>query len=328
MLAGLALAWLALTGAAASTQSTLPKRTFSAGAPLTYRVRLSVRVELEGKRPLPIGSKVYVEPVSHWAEVRLNWRATRRVQRLEGEWVEIEEALEDFSAMEGESTPENVAARELRQSLESSLAAWSKNRVLRYRESVAGQLTALSPPEGVPALGENAPQVLTLWLLRALRPTAPLPQRGVEIGQRWQEPREVKLAGWSETQGTESGEWLDAPGAAVPALRLYTTQQIVGRIPPGLAPAASSGTAAAAGQNSATSKEAGGDNAGIAGHSAGARFFADSLLTFALDDWRLLEASRGASREVIYELKDVPGLAEPQVFRSRLAVQVHIREDR
>ena len=276
------------------------ERSFSIGAAHVYRVRLTLRSELEGQRPLPIGSKTYVEPFSRSAEVILSWRATSRVTAVtEDGAAAIEEVLDEFDAPQLHVEPADDEARKISAALAEAVQPWTVLRTLRYRETPAGQLMAL-PPEGVPALGENAPPLLTLWLLRALRPAVTLPGKPIVFGERWQEPRAAKLANWSNVRGIESGEWLDASGAAEPAVRLHIVQQISGEVAAG-----------------ADMPEAG---------VAQARFHAESLTTLALLDGRVLSAERSAVREISRTLEGVPGLPDPQRFRARLSVQVQIED--
>jgi hypothetical protein len=289
-----------LSCAAVHAQERQLERTFSVGAAHTYRVRLTLRSEVEGQRPVPIGAKTYVEPFSRSAEVTLSWRAMSRVTSIADDGTAaLEEALDEFDAPHFRSEPADDDAKKLLAALADTLAPWSVPRTLRYRETSAGQLIAL-PPEGVPALGENAPPLLTLWLLRALRPAVTLPGKPIIFGERWQEPRAAKLENWSDIRGIESGEWFDASGSVEPAVRLHVVQQISGVVAAG-----------------ADLPEAG---------VAQARFHAESLTTLALLEGRVLAAERSALREISRTLEAVPGLPDPQRFRARLSVQVQIED--
>lgn len=275
-------------------------RAFSSGSPQRYRIILSIRSELEGKRPLAIGSKTYVEPVSRAVEMRTSWRATRRVvQVLADGSAEIEETLDEFDALQESTAPGDDETQKMSVALRNAFEKWKQPLMFRYRESPAGQLLGLQP-DAMPAIGENAPPLLSLWLLRALRPTVALPAKPVRFGERWQEPRAVQLKGWSQAQGSESGEWLEASGASEPAVRLYVVQQISGTV----------------------------DGAEIAtqGPVPQGRFHADALATISLLDARLLRVERSALREVSWVLESVPGLPEPQRFSARLSVYVHIQD--
>jgi hypothetical protein len=276
------------------------ERTFSVGAAHTYRVHLTLRSEVEGRRPVPIGAKTYVESFTRSAEVTFSWRAQLRVTSISGDGTAaLEEALDEFDAPQFRSEPADEETKKLAAALAETLPPWSVPRTLHYRETPAGQLIAL-PPEGVPALGENAPPLLTLWLLRALRPAVTLPGKPIIFGERWQEPRAAKLENWGNVRGLESGEWLDASGGGEPAVRLHVVQQISGSVAAG-----------------ADMPEAG---------EAQARFHAESLTTLALLDGRVLAAERSAMREISRTLEAVSGLPDPQRFRAKLSVQVQIED--
>jgi len=290
---------LLFAGIAPAQQRQL-ERSFSVGAAHAYRVRLTLRSELAGQRPVSTGTQAYVEPFSRSAEVTLSWRATSRVTAVaEDGTALLEEVLDDFDAAQFRVVPDDDDARKMSAALADAVKNWSVLRTLRYRETPAGQFSAL-PPEGVPALGENAPPLLTLWLLRALRPAVTLPGRPIVFGERWQEPRAAKLDNWANVHGIESGEWLEAAGFVEPAVRLHIVQQISGSVAAG-----------------AEMPEAG---------AAQARFHAESLTTLALLDGRLLAAERSAVREISRTLDAVPGLSDPPRFRARLSVQVQIED--
>ncbi|MCL5289149.1 MAG: hypothetical protein M1453_14285 [Acidobacteria bacterium] len=284
----------------ASAQQRQLERSFSVGAAHVYRVRLTLRSELDGQRPVPSGAQAYVEPFSRSAEVTFSWRATSRVAAVAEDGAALlEEVLDEFAAAQFRAAPADDDARKMSAALADAVKNWSFPRTLRYRETPAGQLIAL-PPEGVPALGENAPPLLTLWLLRALRPAVTLPGKPIVFGERWQEPRSAKLDNWSDVRGVESGEWLDASSSAEPAVRLHIVQQISGSV-------------------------AGGADMPEAG-AAQARFHAESLTTLALLDGRVLAAERSAVREISRTLDAVAGLPDPPRFRARLSVQVQIED--
>ncbi|HEV8384405.1 MAG TPA: hypothetical protein VGQ11_05990 [Candidatus Acidoferrales bacterium] len=266
-----------------------------------YRVRLTLRSEVKGLRAVTAGEKNYAEPFSRSAEVTLTWRATSRVAAIaEDGTAQIEESLDEFDAPQLRVEPANDdEAKKLSDALAGIVQEWCVPRALRYRETPVGQLSAL-PPEGVPALGEDAPPLLTLWLLRALRPAVTLPGNPIVFGERWELPRSAKLENWTNVRGIESGEWLDISGGAEPAVRLHVVQQI-------------SGTVAAGAER----PEPG---------AAQARFHAESLTTLALLDGRVLAADRSAAREISRTLEAVAGLAAPPRFSARLSVQVQIED--
>ncbi len=289
-----------LVSSTASAQERQLERSFSVGAPHVYRVRLTLRSELEGQRAVSTGASAYAEHFSRSAEVTLSWRATSRVTAVaEDGAAQIEEALAEFDVGQFRADPAtDDEAKKLSAALADVAQRWSVPRTLHYRETPAGQLSTL-PPEGVPALGEEAPPLLTLWLLRALRPAVTLPGKPIVFGERWEQPRSAKLDNWMNVRGIESGEWLDA-GGAEPAVRLHVVQQISGSVASG-----------------ADRPEA---------SAAQASFHAESLTTLALLDGRVLAADRSAVREIVRTLDAVPGLTEPPRFRARLSVQVQIED--
>src|ERR1017187_8113894 len=59
--------------------------------------------------------------------------------------------------------------------------------------------------------------------------------------------------------------------------------------------------------------------------SATAYFHAESLSTLALDDLRLITASRSATRDIVWTLAPVEGLAKPPRYRGRLFVEISIQ---
>jgi hypothetical protein len=305
--AALLLAGLAAAPGMARAQERPLERAFVAGDARRYRVELVVRTELEGQQPVRIGVKGYAEPFARFAEARLVWRVARRIVSVEPGGAQIEETLEDFRRagmrVSGEADPE---WRKVSTALEEGLRKWAEPRALRYRETPAGSASSV-PAEGAPALGEGVPLLVTLWLLRALRPAVALPARPIRFGERWQEPRAVELPGWNETQGQESGEWLAVPDFAEPAARLHVVQQISGNT------------------DAASQPLAGGANAPVVESVAG-RFHGESLATISLTDGRLIAATRSASRETVWTLARPAGFEQPPRFRGRLSVQVRIEE--
>jgi hypothetical protein len=292
-------------GRASSSGEARLLRTFSADTTSQYRIQLTVHSELTGDQPETIGAKTYVHPFARSAGRTVAWRAVRHVLSVGPDGTAgIEESLEDFSGVEtASSTGGDPESAKLESALGTVLENWIHAGIitLRYRETVAGQLQGLDPA-GVPRLEEAEPPLLALWLLRALRPTAPLPERPIALGERWQEPRAVAFDGWSGVQAFESGEWLAAPQATSlePAARLLDVQQILGTI--------------------------------VAGPerppegSAQGSFHGESLVTFSLMDCRLLAATRSATRGVTWTLAPVAGLERAPQFAARLSAQVEIEE--
>ena len=274
------------------------QRSFSVGNTASYRIQLTVRSEVTGQQTETIGAKTYVRPFAQSAQNRLNWTATWRVLSVGSDGIaEIEETLDHFEgAAEAWAAADEKAAR-LATALREALAGWGATRTLRYRETREGQLLDLKA-DSVPLLGEAPPALLTLWLVRALRPAAALPGAPIRLGARWQEPRSAQLPNWADVSGSETGEWLDAPGAAQLALRLHVVQQISGTVVSGV------------------EKPPEGTAQGT--------FHGESLNTVSLGDGQLLGATRSATREITWILVPVEGLSERPRFMGRLAVQIEI----
>ena len=267
-----------------------------------FRVNLRARIESDIQKPSPIGSKMYLQPVSNWLEQDLSWQTTRTITSVTADGsAEIEEKLSNFSERVS-SADDTDETKKLLGELESALTKWNTPKTLQYRETRSGQISGLSA-ESAPPIGESAPRVLTAWLLRALRPTAVLPAHPFALGEHWQEPRVVQFAEWTGTSGSESGEWLAIPAGirqrGEPTVKLQTTQEIAGTV-------------------------AGGAEKPAEG-SASAHFHAESLSTLALDDLRLMSAARSATRDILWTLAPVEGLEKPPQYRGRLFVEISIQ---
>jgi hypothetical protein len=261
-----------------------------------------MRIESELQKPATIGAKTYLQPVATWVQQDLSWQATRTATSVSTDGsAEIEEKLSAFAGKVS-SSEETEDSKKLLADLETSLEKWNTPRTLTYRESRSGQISGLSA-EAAPPIGEAAPRVLTAWLLRALRPTAALPAHAFALGEHWQEPRVVEFAEWTGTSGSEAGEWLGTPAGirqrGEPTVRLQMTQEISGSVTGG------------------TEKPTEG--------SAAAHFHAESLSTLALDDLRLMSAARSATRDILWTLAPVEGLAKPPQYRGRLFVEISIQ---
>ena len=295
---------LLLSFTVAQAQEAPLKRTFTIGASVTYRIRMNVRSEITGQRTEKIGEVTYAVPLARSAECRVSWRATQRILEAAADGgARVEESLDNFEISEADTasdrSPSGEAdkeAAELARALRETLAGWGVPRIFRYRQHTGGQLFDL-PTEGGPLLGEQGAPVLTLWLLRALRPAAVLPARPLRIGDRWQEPRAIALKDWTDVHAVESGEWLDSPRNPDAVVRLHQEQQISGRA----APAQGEG-------------------------ALELHFHAESLHTVSLQDGGLLAATRSGVHELTHVLGPVAGLPEPPRFRATLSAQVEIEE--
>jgi hypothetical protein len=302
----------ASTGGAARAQETPLRHTFRADEETRYRVRLTVRSEIEAPETVKIGSVTYVKSARHEAEAQLTWFTTESVLRAPaGGEAEVTEKLESFEGPvptnTGDATDEQTA--HLAAGLRATLAGWAQEQTLEMRVAPNGAVSGLSAA-GVPRFDETDPPLLTLWLLRALRPTVLLPERPIRVGDAWQEPRAVGIGAWTDVRASETGEWLEAPRGETPAVRLHVVQEISGRVPE---PSASS-------VESPAQKTPPADARG----EKTARFYAESLSTVGLDDGRLLAATRSARKELLRVLPPVEGMPEPPRFRATLSVQVEI----
>ena len=286
------------------------ERTFAAGATSRYRVELLVRTELAGQRPVRLGVKGYAEPFTRFVEARISWSATERTLSIGADGTaEMEETLDGFNLVASNAaTGDDPEWKKLAVTLEEALRGWAQARTVHYRASRAGELRAI-PKEAGPLLDEAVPLLLTPWLVRALRPVAALPAKPIRLAERWHEPRAVRLPGWDNAHGAESGEWLEAPESAEPAARLHVVQQITGAVTSG-----SERLAAEAG--------------GAIPLSVTGRFHGESLASVSLMDGRLLRATRSATREITWTLTPGEGFEQPLRFQGRLSVQVRIEECR
>lgn len=293
---------ITFSAALVSAQTQPILRSFQQKNISTFRISLRIRTEVEGQKPNPIGAKTFLQPVSTWLEQNISWQTTRTITAINSDGsAEIEEKLSNFSAITTASD-ESAETKKLQSDLESALDKWTTPKTLQYREMQSGQISKLTS-ESAPPVDESSPRVLTAWLLRALRPTAALPARPLNLGEHWQEPRVVQFAEWSAITGSEAGEWL-APPAGVrqrgePTIKLQTSQEITGTV------------------SSGAEKPAEG--------SAAAHFHAESLNTLALDDLHLMSASRSATRDILWTLAHVEGLEKSPQYRGRLFVEISIQ---
>lgn len=280
---------------------------YVAGDRVMFQIELTVHSEVRGEETEQIGAKTYVKPFARGAEAGLRWTATRRVLHVAPDGTaEMQESLGEFEESSPAAAESDASSMKLLAAVRESLNGWKNPRELRYRETRDGQISGLTP-EGVPPLGEEQPAVLTLWLLRALRPAVTLPQTPLRIGVHWQQPRSLRLAPWTDLRATESGEWLEGPAGQESAVELQVVQRIQGRVED------------AGGRFTGDGKE-GGPTA-----SGEANFYADSVARLSLFDAHLISATRSASREVVWTLAAVEGLPERPQFRAKLSVSVTIR---
>ncbi|HMD31209.1 MAG TPA: hypothetical protein VKG84_04810, partial [Candidatus Acidoferrales bacterium] len=227
------VALLASAVRAGQPQQSPLRRAFRAGDERRYRVHLVVRSELEGPETVKIGAVTYVKTAQHAAEARLDWTAVERLIGLDdaatAKMREQQEAFSGLRVIQDPAADDPQSAR-LADSLRQTLSKWAAERTLDFRVAPNGTAAGLAA-DAAPQLDELPPPLLTLWLVRALRPTATLPDRPVRPGDVWQEPRTVGVAGWTDVHAGETGEWLEAAGAPAEraAMRLHVTQEISGR---------------------------------------------------------------------------------------------------
>jgi len=309
------VATLCVATATAAQEAPL-RRVFTPGDERRYHVRLTVRSELEGPETVKIGAVTYVKTVARFAEARLGWTATARVLTATPEsGATIREQQEAFEPLRVVQEPEegDAQAARLAAALRETLTQWAAARTLEFHAATNGAASELVKV-AAPQLDELPPPLLTLWLAHALRPTAALPEHAPRPGDVWQEPRDVKVAGWTDAHAGETGEWLEAPPDAGnrAAMRLHVTQEISGKVSePTPLPAGASDQMAAAQPRNATVEKA-------------ERFFAESLTTLSLEDGSVLSASRSARKEIVQVLAAVAGMREAPRFRATLSVQVQI----
>jgi hypothetical protein len=270
---------------------------FSAGATSIFRIQLTVTAHLDGEQTETIGVKTYVAPLTREVKSILTWRAQLRVLTVAADGAEIEESLAGFSATPAEISAADPASAKMAQALNDALAGWNQERTIHYHETLSGQTTGV-PVDAAPPLDEQAPRVLSAWLLRALRPIVVLPARPVVLNDSWQEARSVALPNWSGASGSESGQWLSAASGSKLEIRLDDVQQITATVTAG------------------PEKPPEG--------AADANFRGESLSTVGLDDGRLVNATRSAARTIVWTLTSAAGLSAPPRFSERLAIEIEI----
>ena len=288
------------------------RRTFHPAEEWRYRVRLTVRNELEGLETAQAGAPE--KAVQHSAEVKLSWIISERVAGVAPDGTaQIQEQLEKFGAA-AHSQPSDAKDAEtvkLAASLDRMASEWAHDRALKFRVKPNGLATDI-PTEGAPKLEESGRPLLTPWLNHALRPQATLPARPIRLGESWQEPRRVHMADWTAVQAREKDEWLETAAGEHATVRLHVVQEISGRVfehPAGA---------------SARLREKEAGEGPPHGNSRTETFVGDSLSTLALDDGRVLAASRSARRETVRELPPVEGTSQPRRSRATLSLQVEI----
>jgi len=280
-------------------------RHFAAASEEHYQVQLTLRVESHAVTTDTVAAQTYVTPAIHAVEATIRWRANRRISSVQKDGsAEIEETVAPL----GESCAESPALTEkidvaLLSSLRDFCEFWSKRETLPYSETQRGLLREVAAtPTALAQLGEASPQLLALWLRRAVRPCVIFPDLNFEIGAKSQQPLQPSGGSMRNARGFESAEWLDAQSDP-PGATLHTVQQLAW-----ISAALAADSKASAGQSPQKYES----------------FFADSLTTVALEDGSVLHASRTASRITARHMDPVPGLPQPPDFSSKLTLSVTI----
>jgi hypothetical protein len=283
------------------------RRHFVAPAGERYQVTLNLKAESHSVTTETVAAQTYVTPVVHTAEVRVRWSAVRKIFSLQNDGsATIEETVTpDPQRCEEVAQISDKTHTELQDSLKAFCTFWLQTEIMRYTENDRGVLreaTASVSGNALPPLAETAPQLLSLWLKRAVRPNVILPQLELASGATSQHSFQPVSSLLKNARGSETTEWLDSQNE-VPAATLHVVQQL-------LWSSAGLATPGAEKTLSPTQKEE--------------AFFADSLSTLSLQDGSLLRANRSASRTTTRHVDPVPGLPQPPDFSSKLTLTVTI----
>jgi len=284
------------------------RRHFVAPAGERYQVTLNLKAESHSVTTETVAAQTYVTPVVHTAEVTVRWSAVRKIFSLQNDGsATIEETVTpDPQRCEEVAQISDKTNTELQDSLKAFCTFWLQTENMRYTENdrgVLGEAAASVSGNALPPLAETAPQLLSLWLKRAVRPNVILPQLELATGATSQQSFQPASSLLKNARGSETTEWLDSQ-SEVPAATLHVVQQLLWSSA-GLATPGTEKTTLSPGQK----EEA---------------FFADSLSTLSLQDGSLLRANRSASRTTTRHVDPVPGLPQPPDFSSKLTLTVTI----
>jgi hypothetical protein len=292
---GAFLTFCAVAGAAAQEKPLA--RTFLGGTVETYRVHVTLRVDVHDVVTQTVGEKAYVKPSTHSAEALLEWTSTRKIGGVVEGTAQITETLTPTSAQCERQRTSDPESQKLQDSLNEVCSILKEGKTFRYQERPDGLIRDL-PVDSAPSLGEHGPPLLTLWLRRSLRPSVIFPPLPFHPGARSQHP----IVAPSGMTGSETTEWIDAGGDSS-AASLHVVQELSWPEPPG---------------------ERGVSNVG--GLAPGkTTFFADSSTTVSLLDGSVSSSTRTATRETRHVLNPVEGLPQPPEFSSKLTIVVTIR---
>jgi hypothetical protein len=283
------------------------RRHFVAPARERYQVTLNLIAESHSVATETVAAQTYVTPVVHRAEVRVRWSAVRSILSLQNDGTAaIEETVTpDPQRCEELTQPSDKTDTELQDSLKAFCSFWLQTENMRYTENDKGLLREVAASvsgSALAPLAETAPQILSLWLKRAVRPNVILPQLELTIGATSQHSFQPANGLLKNARGSETTEWLDSQNE-VPAATLHVVQQLLWSSPELATPGGKI-------TFSPTQKEE--------------VFFADSLSTLSLQDGGLLHANRSASRTTTRHVDPVPGLSQPPDFSSKLTLTVSI----
>lgn len=282
--------------AAAPAQEKPLVRSFTDGSVETYKVALTLRVDVRDVSTQTVGQKTYVKPVSHNAEVTFAWTSRRRIVSVSPDGTaQIEETATPVSAECATNPAAEPGAQKLQSSLEEVCSRLRADQTLRYEEEPSGLIHDL-PSDAALTFGEDAPPLLALWLRRNLRPSVIFPALPFRAGARSQRPVHSR-----NMVGSETAEWADS--TANSCATLHVVQELSWP-----EPAAKSGLS------------------NVGGTPAGeTTFFADSSSNLSLLDGAVIDSTRTASRETKRILHSVDGLPQPPEFSSKLTVVVRVR---
>jgi hypothetical protein len=300
----MAIAWAC--GPICVAQQRALQRRFAAPSQERFEVTIRVKAESHSVTTETVARQTYVTPMLHEAEASLRWHASRNVTSVRPDGsAEIEEIVAPATQeCVWNSRPEGKRDEALEKSLNDLCAFWSREVSLRYFETAKGLLQDASrSTNDLPPLGESAPALLTLWLRRAVRPNVIFPALDFEVGAKSQKAMRPSTERFSNANGSETTEWLDAQGET-PAATLHVVQQLTWKESP---------ERAEPGGGRETSKTPKNET-----------FFADSLTTLSLLDGSVLRATRTASRSITNKVDAVPGLPQPPDFSSKLTVSITI----
>jgi hypothetical protein len=298
----LALSLFAPTSAAAQGQPLA--RHFVAGTEERYQVSLEIKTEIHSVLTETRGGTTYVTPRVASADLQLRWHAARRILSVETDGLaQIEEQLAPVSGACADSIVDNTNADPaFKKSLIDFCLAWWKESMARYSESPRGNQKE-STAQTTVTLGESAPPLLAMWLRRAARTSVILPETPFEVGASKQNALQPSSQFMPDANGSETTEWLEAPGET-PAATLHVLQQLSWK---------SAADPAAASQPNIALLPLRTET-----------FFADSLTTLSLVDASIIRAMRTASRTTVHPVDPVPGLPNPPDFSNKLTLTVTI----